>query len=207
MEGLGRKRIRRQAREEVIDTFAEGLNADNGDRRGRKNPRDHLRGRTDRTWWFISQRGSEGKKNQIRLRFPSMSIWVTVMSLSLREQRKQDVCLWGGISLKRREGAFEALNLVWVTCWGLVEMPSEPRETVERDLGGHLCVLYKEPARWQPWCWYLFSKLVFIIVSSNFMLMVKTWGRGIISSHFLGCSLWEPKGSEDFRLLMQIVPC
>ena len=50
MEGLGRKRIRRQAREEVIDTFAEGLNADNGDRRGRNNPRDHLRGRTDRTW-------------------------------------------------------------------------------------------------------------------------------------------------------------
>lgn len=47
---MGGKRIRRQAREEVIDTFAEGLNVDNGDGRGRKNPRDHLRGRTDRTW-------------------------------------------------------------------------------------------------------------------------------------------------------------
>lgn len=39
MEGLGGKRIRRQAREEVTDTVAEGLKADNGDGRGREEPK------------------------------------------------------------------------------------------------------------------------------------------------------------------------
>lgn len=65
-------------------------------------------------------------------------------------------------------------------------MPSEQLESVKRYLvNDDICVfLYKEPASRQLWFWSSFNKAVFVTVSPNFMLVVKTWGHEIMGSPF-----------------------
>ena len=94
----------------------------------------------------------------------------------------------GGLVSREGRGTLRLWIRFWVTCRGLVEMASKPLEPVERDLGWHLCVPVQRTSQVTALVLVRIQQ-VSIIVSPNFMLMVKTWGQGIISSHFLGCSL------------------